>query len=373
MKHAHRSSNYRLSQFTGSSSLPAESTFFNNMDFLNNTYIPKNMIMYFNDKNLYGIKVQYTNGKDILNGVEGPQFVAREWSFGEKEVVQTVKLISHANSVSGTPGYGVYIDGLKLASNVDIATYIASAPRHDQQKFSTITERPAGVGWDVRGFFGGFNPTSGMQMLGVIWSNEKPGDLSLVPGYSLYQEGAANIRATELREASLKHANKGDQFRLSKFAGDTTVNIFDGNQVFSTLDSIDKTWKVQTITAFFNTAVEDALMGIQLDYTNGKQIKHGKCDGTETEKWVAAYASVKAVSIAMSVRQPGKCMGLTLSIVNNGQLDLVKFLKTSAETKNVLLSAPQGTASESWSFVGFLGSGGLAGVDGLAVVWSKAQ
>jgi hypothetical protein len=86
---------------------------------------------------------------------------------------------------------------------------------------------------------------------------------------NLYQEGAGEIPATKLRDAILKHASKGDDFRLSKLAGDTSNNFGNASEVFNALDSIDKSQKIATDTAYFDIVTIGIFKGIQVDFNNG--------------------------------------------------------------------------------------------------------
>jgi Fe-S cluster assembly iron-binding protein IscA len=366
-KHGHRSKNYRMSAYTGCWGVQAGGIWFNNLDFLDKSWVPQKMTICWNDMNLFGIKVIYTNGKEILNGVEGSQFKTRSWNFGKDEFTTSIKIGSHDDTADITSP--AYVDELAIASNKDVSTYAAPSPRPNKN-WKTHSMSP-GAGWDIRGFYGSYHPTAGLQQLGVIWGNEKPGDLSLEPGFSLYQESAGAISVGKLRDATLKHSTKGATFRLSIFAGDSSSILDDTSEIFNSLDSIDKTWKIQTLTAYFDAATTSILTGLQVDYTNGKQLKHGKCEGAETEQWSAAGARVKEVSILATGQQPAKCMGFTLSVVKNNQLDLAKINKKSTDTVSVLSSTPQRSSSEQWSIVGFVGTSGKAGIERLAVVWGK--
>ncbi|CAO2650018.1 Nn.00g013100.m01.CDS01 [Neocucurbitaria sp. VM-36] len=368
-KYGHRSKNYRMSRYTGCWGPQPGGTYFNNLDFLDNSWVPQLMTIYYDDTNLFGLKLRYTNGREIVNGVEGPQYKSRTWGFSKGEIIKSVMMEAH--QIGPETNGPSCIDLIALASNRAIGLY--ASPSRRTYKYWGVMELSPGDDWDLRGFYGSYHPTSGLQMLGVIWSNEKPGDLSLNPGFSLYQEKAANIAVEKLRDATLKHSTKGADFRLSVLAGDSSSVMRQSSQVFNALDSIDKTWKIQSLTAYFASSTNGILNGLQVDYSNGKQLKHGKCEGAETEKWTTSGSRVQEISMLAASQQPSMCMGFTLSVVKDNVLDLVKVYKKSTEAVSVLTSTPKRTSSEQWSLVGFVGTAGTDGIERLAVVWGKEE
>ena len=128
---------------------------------------------------------------------------------------------------------------------------------------------------------------------------------------------------------------------------------------------------MQKLTAYFDTTMTGILIGLLVDYSNGKQLKHGKCEGTVTEQWSAPGVCVQEVSILATRQQPAKCLGFTFSVVKDNQLDLAKISKKGTDTVSVLSSTPQRSSSEQWSLAGFVGTAGTSGIERLAIVWGK--
>jgi len=222
-----------MAEYAGCYDVQPGGTYFNNLYFLNSSWQPENMCVFFNSNNLAGIKVLYTNGQSILMGNETSK--TRSWIFRKDEFTQSVKITAH-DTDKDSPAL---VDSIALSSNFDIYVYAAPSPS-PRMLWKTYSLSP-GVGWDIRGFYGSYHPQIRLQQLGVIWGNEKPGDPSLQSGVPLYQEGARDINVEELLESTLKHTMKGKDFRLSLLAGDSSSKLGDTSTVFNSLDSIDKT------------------------------------------------------------------------------------------------------------------------------------
>lgn len=131
-------------------------------------YPPRHFTIIYNDRNLYGIRVQSTERTTVLCGV---QQHAQEFVLEDREFVHQIKIDAHNRTPPGGEGKA-HIDQVMLASTDD--TFTVTPPnRFEQQPASIELKAPEGKGWKLRGFYVSYVAASGIQQLGVIWGNEQ--------------------------------------------------------------------------------------------------------------------------------------------------------------------------------------------------------
>ncbi|XP_014562071.1 hypothetical protein COCVIDRAFT_22035 [Bipolaris victoriae FI3] len=170
-KHASRYEQFRLSGYLGDDLPQPGSVFFNSLDILEDTWMPKSITIYYDNYHLFGIKTIYNDGREILNGDDkGLQPTTVDLVAHEK--IDGVKIESHSslgmNSIA-------FIDSVTISSTVPgqpgptINERTITPSKQSGSYVHSRDEKSPAEGWNLRGFYGSYSPGAGIQQLGLVW------------------------------------------------------------------------------------------------------------------------------------------------------------------------------------------------------------
>lgn len=380
-QHRWRSRNWSMgANWAGEIDPVNESTFFNDMDVLDSSWVISKMIIYHTATWFTGIRTTYTNGKQICHG-DCTRSTFREWDMSNAARDRIVKVCFRRSMTHNR----WFIDGLYLYSaRAKVYGMSTETPGSDSGWMSYF-DGPSNGHWSFRGFWGNdFAPDTGFLSLGCVWGREsQPAWLQGEPDTNNDMCPFMENAPKAVRDLALRYKDRAPYLRFSKFVG--TTGEVAGEEFWSHLEeeALTKDWKTSLVYPNYDPEKE-AIISFHIRSSSGVDRVRGAAGGTKPDDRKGVETQPKAVLFTVN-RKNGALGSVTFyssgpaDAKTSGQITTVDTMKMAMQ-KPELFGFNQGEKGEellvvapdhSWRLAGLYGysKGGI--ITRVGVIWGK--
>ncbi|KAK2593759.1 hypothetical protein QQS21_008520 [Conoideocrella luteorostrata] len=291
LRYGHLAEHWRIDSINGQSTTPSSALQFNDLDVLDKTYVVMNITVWHDEQRLVGIQLLYHNGQVLFHGVKGSSYQSASFNIDSSrrsnpERVNLVWLEAHADEAGSA-----WVDTIRVVTTGDLLIVEPSKRLKYNKSFELKATKPgSGSDWDLRGFYGSFDPTrNAFAQLSPIWGRAVA-DSPAPQAMPLFEPEAWNSVLSwpiSAVDGLIDHLSKGDRYRLSHPRGSLTNTT---GKPFNALDYIDESWVISSASFYFKDVGDiSVLSGVAVDYSNNKQLQHGQCGaGMMVQTWEPA-------------------------------------------------------------------------------------
>lgn len=277
-----------MDSINGQSATPSSAQTFNDLEVLDKTYSVTNITVWHDNKRLVGIQLLYQNGQVLFHGVKDSGYQSSSFNIDSSrknnpERVNLVWLEAHADAAGRA-----WVDTMRVVTPQDLFIVEPSERLKYNNSFELKATRPkSSDDWDLKGFYGSFDPSEkAFAQLSPIWGRAAVDD-PMPKSLALFEpEAWSSVLAWPIAsiDGLTGHVHRGDKYRLSHPRGGLSNTT---GKLFNALDHIDESWEIKKTYFYFNNLGDmSVLSGVAVDYTNNKQLQHGKCGpGMLVQTW----------------------------------------------------------------------------------------
>lgn len=377
-RHKSKSKTFDMgSEWSGAVDPGKTSLFFNSLDRIDDSWLPKALDIWVKDEIIIGLKVFYTNGHDLQHGAcDGSS--SKTIDIQDLDAKSVIQLVVEA---AEPPNSTVRVRGLQLTFNTAKSQEYPALgrPVETHQKPTTVTfSQPTNGFWTFRGFWGSVAPyQGGFIALGAIWGldetapESKSGtQTSSGPVGPDYQMFMGQTLPEDALASAKEFRSKVGKYSMSNFFGENKIEK-EKLIYFNDLGRIKDGSRVKSVT--FYTEKKSYLTGYIINYINGPSIQRGRSPpgasgdpgGAQAEHWTA-------VRLVLSRHSDNENEMISYLELNNAAEKLRSF---SAGIPKVVHDTIISPPSSSWSLAGFWGyyHDELQAFTHIGVIWAKCD
>ncbi|KAM0425738.1 hypothetical protein ACHAPT_008986 [Fusarium lateritium] len=352
--------------------------FFNCLDHINKTWIPREIAIWVKDDLVRGLKVYYTNGSELVHGkCEGDAsksiYIINENSHSVIQLV--LEAAEPPNSMARVTGFQLTLNNCYSEEYPELGRSVATL-----QNPATVTlSQPTNGFWSFRGFWGSATTYGGgFLALGAVWGLDDPSahqqsttqpslpsgpvgpDYQMFMGRPLPDDAIATANA---------YRTKAGKYCMSTFIGTTEI---DKEKVvyFNDFGPLKDSHQVESIT--FHLDSQEYLTGYTTRYLDGPAIQRGAYPADALQgQGPGKEARWTKVQLALARRENGDKVVDFVGVTNILEEEDQWSAQSGDRIETTVLSRPDAN----WHLVGFWGYHlkDLSGITHLGAIWYKRE